>query len=182
MRRLLAAYQEVRNQTFQLVYDNTPANFLPTLAAFLLLREDFALLMFAVEGAYECASAGGGAPGCPTRGAPYLGLLSLGRAASEVQHASGARRVGVPRREVHLARGARCRCGRAARPRGRGGARGLAPLLDKGGGVAGLRHLDRGRAAQRERSPLRLSSTPAQERMRPSASTSRLEYSSAELI
>ena len=60
------------NETFQLIYDNNPANLLPTLAAFLLIRGPHGLFQYTVIGPYECASAPCGRPDSPASGfGPY---------------------------------------------------------------------------------------------------------------
>ena len=55
----LAHYSTDANQTFQLGWDNEPATFNQTLAAFLILRGPSALFAFDVVGPYECASSAG---------------------------------------------------------------------------------------------------------------------------
>jgi len=72
MTRLLSVYANATNETFQLIYDNNPANLLPTLAAFLLIRGPHGLFQYTVIGPYECASAPCGRPDSPASGfGPY---------------------------------------------------------------------------------------------------------------
>ena len=56
----LEHYATDGNQTLQLSWDNQPANFNQSLAAFLILRGPSALFAFDVVGPYECASTGCG--------------------------------------------------------------------------------------------------------------------------
>ena len=56
----LEHYAMDANQTLQLGWDNQPATFNQTLAAFLILRGPSALFAFDVVGPYECASTGCG--------------------------------------------------------------------------------------------------------------------------
>ena len=56
----LRHYATDANQTLQLGWDNQPATFNQTLAAFLILRGPSALFAFDVVGPYECASTGCG--------------------------------------------------------------------------------------------------------------------------
>ena len=52
----LSHYATDTAQTFQLTYDTLGTSFNQTLAAFLILRSEFALFAFGVIGPYECAS------------------------------------------------------------------------------------------------------------------------------
>ena len=56
MERLAAAYSNDKTQTFQLSWDNRPDSFNQTLTAFMILRNQFALLQLGVIGPYECTS------------------------------------------------------------------------------------------------------------------------------
>jgi hypothetical protein len=56
MAQLHSIYSGDPTQTFQLKYNNDPSALNQTLAAFLILRSDHALLEFGVIGPYECAS------------------------------------------------------------------------------------------------------------------------------
>jgi hypothetical protein len=70
VQRLLSVYGSAANETFQLQYNNDRANFNQTLAAFLLIRQEYATFLFAVIGPYECASEPCGAA---TRGSTGFG-------------------------------------------------------------------------------------------------------------
>ena len=81
MARLRRAYTNDPNQTFQLSYENKRGDFNQTLAAFLILRGEHALLEFGVIGPYECASepCGCGPHSTPDRQCPHPGHYPGGR-------------------------------------------------------------------------------------------------------